>query len=324
MMFGAKTKWIIFGRYTFLLICLVGILIFSRSSLEQGFINFTSFDKGGEIHKLAAKGDPDLAVTLDNQTILIPAGKFIMGSNHTRKDENPQHVVYLDSFEIDRFEVTNIQYQRFVIENGISPPRYWNGVEYPTGQEIYPVVGIRWKDADAYCSWSGKRLPTEAEWEKSCRGSNGLIYPWGNRNRNGSANVTYLPEGPSPEMWDTAWDYLGNLSNDDRGPGLLPIGTFPSGSSSYGVFDLIGNASEWTADRYNWDGYWNVPASNPLVLEPAWNHVVRGSAWLMPYGPTLDGYDYSRCSARSSSHGDTRDARIGFRCARSVFDQIEE
>lgn len=255
--------------------------------------------------------------TILDHTILIPAGKFIMGSDTGRVDEAPSHQVYLDAFWIDQFEVTNWEYHKFILETGISPPRYWVNWRYPIDQDLYPVVGVRWKDAQAYCEWRGKRLPTEAEWEKACRGTDGLIYPWGDFPNHQKANVSYPPEGPQPGMWDDSWDLLITSPGLDS-PSLMPVGSYPDGASPYGIYDLVGNASEWVADYYNWQGYGEVSTSNPLVLEPPWNHVIRGSAWLMPYGGLLGGHDTNRCSARSSSHGDTRDARTGFRCALSI------
>jgi len=249
--------------------------------------------------------------------VLIPAGKFTMGSDTGRADEAPAHQVYLDDFWFDQYEVTNKEYRSFLVQSQISPPRYWENGHYPQGQDLFPVVGVRWKDALAYCEWAGKRLPTEAEWEKACRGPAGQTYPWGNTPILNRGNVSYLLQGPQPEMWDDAWDLLIHPPGEDH-PTLKPVGSYPNGVSPYGVYDLVGNASEWVADYYNWDGYWGVSTDNPLVLEPTWNHVIRGSAWLMPYGSLLGGYDTNRCSARSSSHGDTRDARAGFRCALSV------
>ena len=249
--------------------------------------------------------------------VLIPAGEFIMGSDQGREDEAPAHLVYLDGFWIDQYEVTNQEYLRFVQETGISPPRYWLKGMYPSGQETYPVVGVRWKDAEAYCAWAGKRLPTEAEWEKACRGTEGKIYPWGNDPDPLRVNVTYPSEGPQPRQWDDAWALLIHPQPDEH-PSLKPVGSYPDGVSPFGIYDLVGNASEWVADYYNWDGYWEISTDNPLVLDPPWNHVLRGSAWLMPYGGDLGGHDTNRCTARSSSHGDTRDARVGFRCASSA------
>ena len=251
--------------------------------------------------------------------VLIPDGYFIMGSDSGKADEAPAHEVYLNSFWMDRYEVTNQEFHRFLMEINLTTPRYWENGLYPNGQAFYPVVGVRWKDAQAYCEWAGKRLPTEAEWEKACRGTSGQIYPWGDFPNPAMANAMILPDGPQSEMWDDAWNLL-NQPPGNNLPALKPVGSIPGGVSPYGIYDLIGNASEWVADYYNWDGYWLVSDTNPLVLEPTWNHVIRGSAWLMPYGDLLGEHDINRCAARSSSHGDTRDVRAGFRCARSTSD----
>ena len=317
-MSDSREGWVNICRYSILLGSMIIIMIGSRYCLDDPSPIYTLERTVEEIHIQALEGAPGLPEILDEKMVLVPSGPFIMGCDECREDEYPEHTVYLDAYEMDQFEITNIQYQRFIIETEIIPPRYWNGQDYPESQEIFPVVGIRWKDAEAYCAWAGKRLPTEAEWEKACRGVNGSIYPWGNLPKPDYGNVGILPGGPTPDMWEEAWSFLLLSSNQTEHPTLKPIGSYPAGASPYGLLDSVGNASEWTADYYNWDGYWQVSRVNPLVLEPTWNHVLRGSSWLMPYGTTLDGLDYSRCSARSSSHGDTRDARMGFRCARSV------
>jgi formylglycine-generating enzyme required for sulfatase activity len=303
------------------------VLYFIRASCLIGFwllVNLTSqcfILSSYQVNSDQLFGIQDFATAqfLDNQSVYIPAGKFLMGSDKGRSDEEPAHWVYLDGYYLDKYEITNLQYKRFIHESDISAPRYWSNSDYPRGLDIYPVVGIRWKDASAYCEWAGKRLPTEAEWEKACRGSKGQIYPWGYDPEPEYANSTPLPGGPQSDMWDQAWDMIINPQHNPGEPEVKSVGSHPSGISPYGIHDMIGNASEWTADFYNWDGYWITSRVNPVTTGPAWNHVVRGSAWLMPYGEkSLDGNDLNRCSARSSSHGDTRDARIGFRCAQSI------
>jgi len=298
------------ARVLILIGLLIAVIHYSEKFIIQRLPN--------RIRQMTLNNDPLLADYLDNQMVLIPAGDFLMGSDTARHDEKPAHLVYLDAYELDRFEVTNIQYQRFLIETGTTPPRYWDAYSYPAEQSVFPVLSVRWKDANAYCNWAGKRLPTEAEWEKACRGERGNTYPWGNYPKDNGGNVGIPAGGPHPQMWDQSWMVLRDPPSSAY-PSPQAIGSFPSGISSDGIFDLVGNASEWTADHYNWDGYWHVGNTNPLVTEPAWNHVLRGSSWFMPYGITLDGHDLNRCSSRSSSHGDTRDARMGFRCARSVI-----
>ncbi len=270
------------------------------------------------IRQLAASEDPGLAEALERSMIYIPAGEFLMGSDSGRDNERPQRLVYLDAYEIDRYEVTNVQYQRFIKATGRRPPYYWFASDYPRGQADVPVVGVGWQDADAYCAWVGKRLPTEAEWEKACRGTDGRIYPWGDMWHPDRANVG-LPFGEARSgVWDEAWSFL---QVDEIGagmPGLRPVGTYPEGASPYGVMDLAGNVSEWVWDWYNWSGYWDLPTRNPQGLGPSWNRCLRGSSWFIPYRGIAEGQDQSRCSARNSSHAANGDARIGFRCVRSA------
>jgi formylglycine-generating enzyme required for sulfatase activity len=263
----------------------------------------------------------ELAKLLDRSTVSVPAGSFLMGSDGDREDERPQHRVYLDAFEIDRYEVTNAQYRRYLGASGEPAPPYWQGLEFPSGQADYPVVGVSWAEADAYCRWDGKRLPTEAEWEKACRGTAGQIYPWGDRwdprRLNADLTVHRLNrEGDELLPWEDAWTILQVATARTTAPKLLPVGSFVGGASPYGMLDASGNASEWVADWYNWAGYGALPDRNPIVSGPPWNHCVRGSAWYDPSGDKGWAQGLSRCAARNSSH-ETRDPRTGFRCARS-------
>jgi len=273
---------------------------------------------------LAAGGnEAALAEALDRSMVTIPAGEFIMGSDVGRADERPAHLVFLDAFELDRYEVTNAQYRRFLLATGGRPPRYWTDLNYPAGQADYPVVGVSWGDANTYCRWADKRLPTEAEWEKACRGTEGRVYPWGRTWEPARANVDAAGwnfGGPTQDsaagtVWDAAWARL-TLPSSSNGPTLRPVGSYLDGASPYGILDMVGNASEWVADWYNWSDYSKLPARNPLVTAPPWNHCLRGSAWCDPVGTPAWTRAFSRCSARNSAH-ETSDPRVGFRCARS-------
>jgi formylglycine-generating enzyme required for sulfatase activity len=261
--------------------------------------------------------DTELAEVLERVTVPIPAGEFTMGDDTADPDERPQRRVYLDTFVIDRYEVTNAQYQRFVRDTGRSPPPYWQGDRYLTGQAAYPVVGVSWEDAHAYCTWAGKRLPTEAEWEKACRGTDTRRYPWGNRWEPARANVGLLTNEPWPSSIVDAWMLLGNTPENTQGLGLRPVGSYLAGASPYGVVDLVGNVEEWVADWYRPTAYRQLPARNPVGTGPEWARAIRGSAWVYRRG--LEGWvaDFSRCSARNSSHAHLH-PRVGFRCARSL------
>jgi sulfatase modifying factor 1 len=281
--------------------------------------------QAAEIERLRrlALADPlQLADTLNRSMVPIAAGDFVMGSNAGRDDERPQHAVYLDAFEMDRYEVANAQYRRFLQATGRRPPPYWDGDTYPDGQADYPVVGVSWDDAIAYCGWAGKRLPTEAEWEKACRSVDGRTYPWGNMWEPRRANVEALDHaaspieqaGGGPFVWEAAWRLL-RITGSRAGPGLRPVGSYLDGASPYGVMDMAGNASEWVSDWYNWRDYTAMPTRNPLNAGPPWNHCLRGSPWHDPTGNAAWTQSMSRCPARNSSH-ETQDPRVGFRCAR--------
>ena len=199
--------------------------------------------------------------------ILIPAGEFIMGTDKVDTegvgaefgtvkplylDEHPQHRVHLDAYYIDRYEVTNIQYKEFVGATGSRPPQHWEGGAILPGREDYPATYVNWYDADRYCRWKGKRLPTEAEWEKAARGTDGRDYPWGNEFDPTKANTG-----------DTG---IGDLAS---------VGSFEAGKSPYGVYDMSGNVWEWTADWYK-----PYPGSDYLSQDYGEKHkILRGSSW---------------------------------------------
>jgi formylglycine-generating enzyme required for sulfatase activity len=304
---------------------MAGLLVFSRQGpmrVDQSALRAEVERSIEFIREVASTGDPSrLAEALDGQMVAVPAGEFLMGSDQERPDERPRRRVTVDGFAIDRYEVTNAQYRRFLEASAQEPPPYWQDGQYPQGQDAYPVVGVSWFDADAYCRWAGKRLPTEAEWEKACRGTEGRIYPWGNRWDPGLLNTDLTrhvarDSGDEVFPWQDVWSLLQGDPESIVQPGLQPVGSYAGGASPYGMLDASGNASEWVADWYNWTGYQNLPDRNPLVEGPPWNHCVRGSAWYDLAGAQGWAQTMSRCSARNSSH-EMRDPRVGFRCARS-------
>jgi sulfatase modifying factor 1 len=245
-----------------------------------------------------------LAQALDASMVYVPAGEFLMGSDAGDLDEQPQRRVYLDAFEIDRYEVTNVQYRRFLLATGQEPPqpwpgRYttfrpdrdpdWQGTEYPDGEAMHPVVGVNWADAVGYCAWIGKRLPTEAEWEKAARGTDGRVYPWG-------------------DEWDADEANVG-----EAGTGYTqPVGSYPTGASPYGALDMAGNAWEWVADLYDRQYYAFAPDQNPPgPVSGTGERILRGGAW-----DSLA--HHVRVAFRNATHCFGPNYRAGFRCARSM------
>ena len=198
----------------------------------------------------------------------VPEGEFIMGSEDGALNERPVHTVNLEGYWIDQTEVTNAQYTQCVKNgsctepwsNGFSPrDDYYGNNQYAD----YPVIYVEWDQAVAYCRWAGGRLPSEAEWEKAARGTDGRIYPWGNQ---------------QPDK---------NLANFNKNvEDIVPVGSYPTGSSPYGVLDMAGNVWEWTADLYDRDidYYRQLPANNPtrshIVEDGGLNYAVfRGGSW---------------------------------------------
>jgi sulfatase modifying factor 1 len=245
-----------------------------------------------------------LAQALDGHMVHVPAGEFIMGNEAGNPDERPQRRVYLDAFEIDKYEVTNVQYRRFIRATGREAPQSWPGRyvqftdskisldwqdgTYPTGQATYPAVMVNKEDAAAYCAWAGKRLPSEAEWEKAARGTDGRVYPWGN-------------------TWDT-----GKANTSETGIGHpQPVGSYPAGASPYGALDMVGNVWEWVADWYGRDYYSQAPERNPPGPLVGWGSVQRGGSWhsLRQHVST---------TFRNMTHCYAPNYRVGFRCARNV------
>lgn len=192
--------------------------------------------------------------------VYVPEGEFLMGSEDEKaaSHEKPEHLVYLDAFWIYQHEVTNDEYRQCVVNGGCTQPEHTT--EY-VDQNYYnhPVRYVSWFGAQTYCNWAGGRLPTEAEWEKAARGTDGRNYPWGNE---------------SPEC--TLALYGGCKSSEQR---PKPVGSYPLGASPYGVLDMAGNVWEWVADWYSDDYYNYSPNKNPAGPPSGEFRVIRGGSW---------------------------------------------
>jgi formylglycine-generating enzyme required for sulfatase activity len=233
--------------------------------------------------------------------VYVPAGEFLMGSAEGEgdPDEHPQHAVFLDAFWIDRTEVTNAQYRQCVEAGACSKPGCWGDSRLNADQQ--PAACVKWSRADAYCRWAGARLPTEAEWEKAARGTDGRIYPWGNEFDGTRLNFC-------DKNCASAWR---DSSADDGYAHTAPVGSYPAGASPYGALDMAGNVWEWAADWYAADTYARSPERNPSGPDSGQYRVQRGGSW------ADDEY-----SVRSAAHGGDDPlvayGDVGFRCAVSA------
>ena len=269
------------------------------SQMDQGTPGFEN-----KTYLPTVKNNFEKLVTME--MIQIPAGEFWMGCDPAHNggilcydtSELPLHLVYLDAYSIDKTEVTNAQYMQCVLAGECAPPistasftrtSYFYNPEYVN----YPVIFITWTEAQNYCNWDGKRLPTEAEWEKAARGPTPRGYPWGD----------------SPPSCD-----LGNYNHYD-GYTEIPctgdttkVGSYPDSSSPYGVLDMMGNVWEWVSDWSSFDYYGGSPYANPTGPETGTNKILRGGSF----------YN-GRFFTRTSFHGvdgpiNFSDTSTGIRC----------
>ena len=242
--------------------------------------------------------------------VLIPAGEFQMGSSDGEDNERPVHTIYLDAFYIDKYEVTNAQYKKFVDANPEwrkerIPAKYhtsyylydWNRNDYPLGKGNHPVTHVSWYAAMAYSKWAGKRLPTEAEWEKAARGGlSGKEYPWGN------------------SMDSSMAGYNSSINT-------TPVGSYPA--NGYGLYDMSGNVFEWCLDEYNWDFYLTSPYRNPVSGVSSIAYIVNNftnvkTSRVNRGGSLVLSVQFARIAARNGNVPATSYGLNGFRCVRSV------
>jgi serine/threonine-protein kinase len=262
---------------------------------------------------------------IDGMTLVfVPDGDFEMGSDSSGyANEKPVHTVLLDSYWIDQTEVTNSMFGAFVAQTGYqteaeetgssrgydtdtgkSQPTQGADWEHPLGTDSglsdlaeHPVVHVSWNDARAYCEWAGRRLLTEAEWEKAARGTDGRTFPWGSDfdgTRLNSADVN-LGAG------------RGNNSFDDGFQLTSPVGSYPQGASPYGALDMVGNVWEWVNDWADEAYYQNSPSANPGGPASGESRIVRGGSWHDPE-------DGNRAAYRGWAAPEDTDITLGFRC----------
>lgn len=235
------------------------------------------------------------------EMVCIPAGDFMMGSDESLENERPAHTVYVDAFYIDRYPVTNEEYKRFIDVTGYPIPCYdvewvktkgynWDPKDRtpPEGKEKHPVVLVSWEDALAYAAWAGKRLPTEAEWERAARGTDGRRWPWGSEFVAGRCNT-----------------------KESEAAGTIPVGQYsPQGDSPEGVGDMVGNVWEYTSSLFRPYPY-DANDGRESQEADGWR-VLRGGSW-------MNNLDRARCTARLD--GDFLFySNLGFRCVVSIED----
>ncbi|MBI3679829.1 MAG: formylglycine-generating enzyme family protein [Acidobacteria bacterium] len=238
-----------------------------------------------------------LSLAADPGMVFIPGGEYKRGRAHALpddglkwfpevlKDDRPVRSIRIDPFYMDTHEVTNLEYAKFVAATRHRAPYNWPGGKAPAGKERQPVAAVSWDDAMAYARWAGKRLPTEAEWERACRGNaEGATYPWG-ENR------------PTREL---------ARFNVIDGPGE----TGKCKANAFGLYDMAGNVWEWCSDWYDRDYYASAPAANPQGPSAGRYHVLRGGSW-------ADVEKYLTCAYRSWARPAERSPNVGFRCVRS-------
>jgi sulfatase modifying factor 1 len=246
--------------------------------------------------------------------IQIPQGEFVMGANDGSRNERPEHTVFLGSYYIDQFEVTMERYQVFLDETYHDLPPLWDDGAALEEAKDRPAVGMAWGSAKTYCEWAGKRLPTEAEWEKAARGTDGRRYPWGHM----QPFVDIARYNLGTTGWVSYHTTLAPVTSGTEGMSIrhgLKHGT----KSPYGLFHMAGNASEWVADWYGRTYYEDSPEKNPTGPTEGERKIYRGGSW-------EDAPKRLRVTSRASAEPDfpieANDLTIGFRCVQNEKTEV--
>ena len=244
----------------------------------------------------------------EKEMVLVPAGEFLMGTDEIDDekthlkigavkplflDQHPIRKISLDSYYIDKYEVTNEEYKKFLDLSGYDElPGHWENSTYADGTDRYPVTHVTWREALTYALWARKTLPTEAQWEKAARGFEGSLYPWGNGYEKGKGNIGI-------EGWRKT----------------APVGGFPEDVSAFQVYDMAGNVMEWTLD-------WYLPYPGNTRGDPRFGKrmkVLRGNGFQKAGHYFLEAYRYS--FARTEADPDSFYENVGFRCASSFIEE---
>ena len=279
----------------------VGVLAAFLIAAATVIVTVPSQGQISELRKLRKEAkQQSQKVYIDEASMtLVPEGYFWMGTDAGLglDDEGPRHEVWLGPYYIDVYEVTTERYANFLAATHHTPPWLWRSVDLEVHGDR-PVIGVDWSDADAFCRWAGKRLPTEAEWEKAARGTDERRYPWGNH-------------APTAALAN-----FGVGARFSYGQALMPVGRYKSAQSPYGLDDMAGNVWEGLQDWYDGSYYEASPEENPTGPESGHLKVVRGGAWselpnyLLTYG-------------RVKLPPNTRNSYTGFRCVQPVL-KIEQ
>lgn len=293
---GVLIGSIIFVFASFIL--MIAALVYESYKAKQMRQLALSIKTETKVVEAAAAQDFSMYKTLvgddGREMVQISEGPFVMGSrdNDSDPDEKPEHQVYLKAYFFDKNEVTQYAYDRFAKMTKRAKRKIEVFEDDPTKllKPEHPMIAVTWEDAEAYCKWAGKRLPTEAEWEKAARGEGKRRYPWGDEFVVGYANID---------------------GNEDAFRYLAPPGSFESGRSPYGIYDMTGNVGEWVSDFYDENYYRKSPYRDPKGPEQGDQHVIRGGSW-------RETKRNVRASKRFQAKPWRHDVTVGFRCAKEV------
>lgn len=293
-------KGVLYGSIIFVFVSffgLIGMLVYESYKAEQmkKLAKSIASEKSEVRESASSKESLDYSMyktTIGDEgreMVQIPEGPFTMGSQDGGPDETPEHQVFLKAFYIDRKEVSQEEYTRFAKMTKRDMPRIevFEDDQSKLLQPEFAVMSVSWEDAAAYCKWAGKRLPTEAEWEKAGRGEGKRKFPWGD---------AFVPNAANVDGKEDGYQYL------------APPGSFEKGRSPYGLYDMTGNVAEWVADSYDEGYYKNSPYRDPKGPEKADLKVVRGGSW-------RETEHNARLSKRFAAKYWRADITIGFRCA---------